>query len=120
MMPQGTLPRGRREGTTVCKSQTAQDRADDAKTLRESGVHKLVITDNTGHCIAYLLAWGNFGYDAETDTYVCFADCDGSEVMTFYTDGDVKPEPGTNRFVVTAPAGEAACEIDRIAIGVAS
>jgi hypothetical protein len=104
----------------VCKSQTAQDRADDAKTLRESGVHKLVIADHKGHCIAYLLAWDSFGYDADTDTYVCFTDCDGGEVMTFYTEGDVKSEPGTNRYVVTAPAADAAPKLHSVVIGVAS
>jgi hypothetical protein len=104
----------------VHRSQTAQDRAGDAKVLRESGVHKLVIADHEGHCIAYLLVWDSFGYDAETDTYVCFADRDGGEVMTFYTEGDVKSEPGTNRYVVTAPTADAASEITGVTMGVAS
>jgi hypothetical protein len=84
---------------------TSQKRAQDVKMLKESGVHKLVIADHKGNCLAYLLAWDSFGYDAETDTYVCFAQRDGRELMSLFTEGDVKPEPGTNRYVVTAPVG---------------
>ncbi|BCO37843.1 hypothetical protein [Mycobacterium heckeshornense] len=77
--------------------------AEDAKMLRECGVHKIVIADHDGGCLAYLLAWGMFGYDAETDTYVCFTDRDGKELMTVYTEGDVKPDPTTGTYAVTAP-----------------
>ncbi|MGO9383282.1 MAG: transketolase C-terminal domain-containing protein [Mycobacterium sp.] len=50
-------------------NQTAQRGAEDAQLLKESGVHKLVITDRDGNCLAYVLAWDSFGYDAETDTW---------------------------------------------------
>lgn len=92
------------------KTHTAQHRIEDAKMLRESGVHKLAIKDHEGHCLAYLLAWDSFEYDSDTDTYVCFVDRDGRELMTFHTEGDVKREVGTSRFVVTAPTAEAAAE----------
>ncbi len=93
------------------KNQTARERLEDAKMLRESGVHKLAIKDHEGHCLAFLLAWDSFEYDSDTDTYVCFVDRDGRELMTFHTEGDVKREVGTSRYVVTAPAAEAAIEI---------
>ncbi len=82
-----------------------QQRARDAELLQKSGVHKLVIADRDGNCLAYVLAWDSFNYDAETDTYVCVADGDGRELMTVYTAGEIKSEPGTNRYVVTAPDG---------------
>jgi hypothetical protein len=85
---------------------TAEQRVEDAKVLRESGVHKLVIADHAGHCLAYFLAWDSFEYDSDTDTYVCFVDRDGRELMTFHTEGDVKREVGTSRYVVTAPAAD--------------
>ena len=80
-----------------------QQRARDAELLKESGVHKLVVTDRDGNCLAYVLAWDSFDYDAETDTYVCIADGDGRELMTVYTAGEIKAAPGTNMYVVTAP-----------------
>jgi hypothetical protein len=76
---------------------------EDAELLKESGVHKLVVTDRNGNCLAFLLAWDSFDYDAATDTYVCVADGTGSELMTIYTAGEVKPGPGENMYVVTAP-----------------
>jgi hypothetical protein len=79
------------------------DRAKDAKLLKESGVHKLVITDRDGNCLAYLLAWDSFGYDADTDTFVCCVDRDGRELMNIFTEGQIKAQPGTDMFVVTAP-----------------
>ena len=51
-------------GTTIQMNETAQQRAQDAQLLKESGVHKLVITDRDGNCLAYVLAWDKFGYDA--------------------------------------------------------
>ncbi len=80
-----------------------QQLAQDAELLKESGVHKLVVTDRDGNCLAFVLAWDNFDYDPETDTYVCVADCDGRELMTMYTAGEVKSAPGENMYVVTAP-----------------
>ncbi|MCV7259361.1 hypothetical protein [Mycobacterium shimoidei] len=77
--------------------------AQDAELLKESGVHKLVIADREGNCLAFLLAWDNFVYDAETDTYVCVADSDGRELMTMYTAGEIRSAPGANMYVVTAP-----------------
>jgi hypothetical protein len=82
-----------------------QQRAQDAEVLKESGVHKLVIADRDGNCLAFVLAWDSFEYDAETDTYVCVADGDGRELMTVYTAGEIKSAPGTNMYVVTAPDG---------------
>jgi hypothetical protein len=90
---------------TVHNSRVPQRRAQDAKLLKESGAHKLVITDHDGNCLAFLLAWDSFEYDAETDTYVCVADSDGRELMTMYTAGEIKSVPGTNMYVVTAPDG---------------
>ncbi len=77
--------------------------AQDAELLKESGVHKLVVTDRDGNCLAFVLAWDSFDYDAETDTYVCVADSDGRELMTIHTAGEVKSAPGENMYVVTAP-----------------
>jgi len=77
----------------------------DAELLKESGAHKLVITDRDGNCLAFVLAWDSFDYDAETDTYVCVADSDGRELMTMYTTGEVNSVPGANMYVVTAPDG---------------
>lgn len=82
-----------------------QQFAQDAELLKESGVHKLVIADRNGNCLAFVLAWDSFDYDAETDTYVCVADGDGRELMTMYAAGEVKAAPGTNMYVVTAPNG---------------
>lgn len=104
--------------TKKYKDQTAQERAEDAKLLKESGAHKLVIVDRDGNCLAYLLAWDCFGYDAETDTYVCLAEPDGGELMTIHTEGDVKADPSTNTYVVTAPDAEG--ETGYCAVGVAS
>jgi hypothetical protein len=81
----------------------SQQRALDAELLKASGVHKLVVTDRDGNCLAFVLAWDSFDYDAETDTYVCVADNDGRELMTVYTAGGIKPEPRANTYVITAP-----------------
>ena len=86
-----------------------QQRAQDAELLKESGVHKLVIADRDGNCLAFVLAWESFDYDAESDTYVCVADSDGRELMTMYTAGEIKSAPGTNMYVVTAPDGSSDC-----------
>ena len=75
------------------------------RAIKRSGVHKLVITDREGNCLAFVLAWDSFDYDAETDTYVCVADSDGRELMTMYTAGEIKSAPGANMYVVTAPDG---------------
>jgi hypothetical protein len=80
-----------------------QQRVQDAELLKKSGVHKLVVTDRDGNCLAFLLAWDSFDYDAETDTYVCVADSDGRELMTVYTAGEIKAAPGANVYVLTAP-----------------
>jgi hypothetical protein len=80
-------------------------RAQDAELLKESGVHKLVITDRDGNCLAFVLAWDSFEYDAESDTYVCVADSDGRELMTMYTAGEIKSVPGASMYVLTAPDG---------------
>jgi len=90
---------------TVRNKQVPQQRAQDAELLKESGAHKLVITDRDGNCLAFVLAWDSFDYDAETDTYVCVADGDGRELMTVYTAGEIKAALGTNMYVVTAPDG---------------
>jgi hypothetical protein len=82
-----------------------QQRAQDAQLLKESGAHKLVITDRDGNCLAFVLAWDSFDYDAESDTYVCVAASDGREIMTVYTAGEIKSVPGANRYVLTAPGG---------------
>jgi len=80
-----------------------QQRAQDAELLKESGAHKLVITDRDGNCLAFVLAWDRFDYDAESDTYVCVAASDGREIMTVYTAGEIKSVPGANMYVLTAP-----------------
>lgn len=90
-----------RQGRTA--PERARERARDAKLLRESGAHKLVFTDRDGHCVAYLLAWDSFGYDPDTDTFVCCVDRDGHELMNIYTEGEVKVQPGTDTYVVTVP-----------------
>ena len=77
----------------------------DAKLLKESGAHKLVIADRDGNCLAFVLAWDSFDYDAESDTYVCVVDSDGRELMTMYTTGEIKAVPGANMYVLTAPDG---------------
>jgi hypothetical protein len=82
-----------------------QQRAQDAELLKESGAHKLVITDRDGNCLAFVLAWDSFDYDAESDTYVCVAVNDGRELMTVYTAGEIKSVPGPNMYVLTAPDG---------------
>ena len=82
-----------------------QQRAQDAELLKESGAHKLVITDRDGNCLAFVLAWDSFDYDAESDTYVCVAASDGRELMTVYTAGEIKSVPGPNMYVLTAPDG---------------
>ncbi|OBH50267.1 hypothetical protein [Mycobacterium sp. E2479] len=87
----------------VQDDQIPRQRAQDAELLKESGVHKLVVTDRDGNCLAFVLAWDSFEYDADTDTYVCVADCDGRELMTIYTAGEIQPEPKAGTYVVTAP-----------------
>jgi hypothetical protein len=82
-----------------------QQRAQDAELLKESGAHKLVITDRDGNCLAFVLAWDSFDYDAESDTYVCVAASDGQELMTVYAAGEIKAVPGANMYVLTAPDG---------------
>jgi hypothetical protein len=89
-------------GVTV-QNGAPEQHARDAELLKESGVHKLVIADRDGNCLAFLLAWESFDYDAETDTYVCVVDSDGRDLMTMYTAGEIKPAPEANMFVVTAP-----------------
>jgi hypothetical protein len=88
---------------TVHDDRVSGQRARDAKLLKESGVHKLVVADRDGNCLAFVLAWDSFEYDAETDTYVCIADPDGKELMTIYAAGEIKSAPGANMYVVTAP-----------------
>ncbi len=90
---------------TVHNTRAPRQRAQDAELLKESGVHKLVVTDRDGNCLAFVLAWDSFEYDAETDTYVCIADSDGRELMTVYTAGEIRSAPGANTYVVTAPDG---------------
>jgi hypothetical protein len=90
---------------TVDNNRVPQQRAQDAEVLKESGAHKLVVADRDGNCLAFVLAWDSFDYDAETDTYVCVADSDGRELMTVYAAGEIKSAPGTNMYVVTAPNG---------------
>ncbi|MCV7233968.1 hypothetical protein [Mycobacterium branderi] len=87
----------------VHDSRVSEQRAEDAELLRESGVHKLVVADRDGNCLAFVLAWDSFEYDAETDTYVCVVDADGRELMTMYAAGEIKSAPGANMYVVTAP-----------------
>jgi hypothetical protein len=100
------------------KPATEAERATDAELLKESGVHKLVITDRDGNCLAYLLAWDSFGYDPDTDTFVCRVDRNSSELMNIFTAGEVKAKPGTDMYVVTAPNTNADSEYR--AIGEAS
>ena len=90
---------------TVHNNRLSEQREQDAELLKDSRVHKLVIADHDGNCLAFVLAWDSFDYDAETDTYVCVADSDGRELMTMFTAGEVKAAPGTNMYVVTAPDG---------------
>ena len=90
---------------TVHNDGRTHERVQDAELLKRSGVHKLVITDREGNCLAFVLAWDSFDYDAETDTYVCVADSDGRELMTMFTAGEIKSAPGANMYVVTAPDG---------------
>lgn len=85
-----------------------QRRTQDAELLRESGVHKLVVLDRDGNCLAFVLAWDGFEYDAETDAYVCVADRDGRELLTVYSAGEINSAPGENMYVVTAPDGSRA------------
>lgn len=87
---------------TLDNNQVPQQ-AQDAKLLKESGVHKLVVTDRDGHCLAFVLAWDSFDYDPETDTYVCVAESDGRELLTVYAAGEIKSAPGADMYVVTAP-----------------
>lgn len=89
----------------VHQNQVPQQRAQDAELLKESGVHKLVFADREGNCLAFVLAWDSFDYDAETDTYVCVGGSDGRELMTVYAAGEIKSAPGRNMYVVTAPDG---------------
>jgi hypothetical protein len=93
------------DSLAVQNNDVPQQRAQDAKLLKESGVHKLVVADRDGNCLAFVLAWDSFEYDAETDTYVCVADSDGRELMTVYTAGEIQSAPGANTYVVTAPDG---------------
>ncbi|BAX93017.1 hypothetical protein [Mycobacterium shigaense] len=88
---------------TVDNNRGPRQRAQDAELLKESGAHKLVVADRDGNCLAFVLAWDSFDYDAETDTYVCIADGDGRELMTVYTAGEIRRAPGANTYVVTAP-----------------
>ncbi len=90
---------------TLHNNEVTQQRARDAELLKGSGVHKLVVTDRDGNCLAFVLAWESFEYDAETDTYVCVADGDGGELMTVYAPGEIKSAPGANMYVITAPDG---------------
>jgi len=94
---------------TVHNNGVPQQRAQDAELLKKSGVHKLVVADRDGNCLAFVLAWDNFDYDPETDTYVCVADSDGRELMTMYTAGEIRSAPGSNLYVVTAPIGANGC-----------
>jgi hypothetical protein len=88
---------------TVHNNKVPQPSAQDAELLKDSGVHKLVVADRDGNCLAFVLAWDSFDYDAETDTYVCVADSDGRELMTMYAAGEIKSAPGANMYVLTAP-----------------
>jgi hypothetical protein len=96
----------------MSEGQPTRARTQDVEVLRASGVHKLLIADHDGNCLAYVLAWDSFGYDPETDTYVCVVDRDGRELMTIYSEGEIKPEAGTDRYLVTAPSAAAAPELD--------
>lgn len=88
---------------TIDKNRVPHQQEQDAELLKESGVHKLVVTDHDGNCLAFVLAWDGFDYDAETDAYVCVAHGDGRELMTLYTAGEIKSAPGEDMYVLTAP-----------------
>ncbi len=81
----------------------SHEREQDEELLQRSGVHKLVITDRDGNCLAFVLAWDSVDYDEKTDTYVCVAESGGRELMTMFAAGEVKSAPGSNMYVVTAP-----------------
>jgi hypothetical protein len=102
----------------MSEGQPARARTD-VEVLQTSGVHKLLIADHDGNCLAYLLAWDSFGYDPETDTYVCVVDRDGRELMTIYSAGEIKPEAGTDRYLVTAPTAAAVPELNLLATDLA-
>lgn len=87
----------------IHNNEVPQRRTPDAELLKKSGVHKLVVADRDGNCLAFVLAWDSFDYDPETDTYVCVVDSDGRELLTMYTAGEIKAAPGANMYVVTAP-----------------
>jgi len=91
----------------MSEGQWARARTHDVEVLRTSGVHKLLIADHDGNCLAYVLAWDTFEYDPETDTYVCVVDRDGRELMTIHCEGEIKPEAGTDRYLMTAPSAPA-------------
>ncbi|QLL05195.1 hypothetical protein [Mycobacterium vicinigordonae] len=91
------------ESVTVRNNGVSQQREQDARLLKESGAHKLIVADRDGNCLAFVLAWDRFDYDPETDTYVCVVDSDGRELMNIYTAGEIKAAPGTNMYVITAP-----------------
>jgi len=90
-------------GVAVHNNAAPQRHARDAELLKESGVHKLVVADRDGNCLAFVLAWDSFDYDAETDTYVCVVDSDGRELMTVYAAGEIRPGANANMYVLTAP-----------------
>ncbi|WP_232006620.1 hypothetical protein [Mycobacterium sp. 1245805.9] len=96
------------DSLAVTDNHGPQGRGHDAEVLKESGVHKLVVLDRNGDCLAFVLAWEGFEYDAETDAYVCVADRDGSELLTVYAAGEINSAPGENMYVVTAPDGSGA------------
>ncbi|ORW92957.1 hypothetical protein AWB92_15040 [Mycobacterium sp. IEC1808] len=96
------------DSLAVTNNHGPRGRAQDAEVLKESGVHKLVFLDRDGNCLAFVLAWESFEYDAETDAYVCVADRDGAELLTVYAAGEINSAPGENMYVVTAPDGPGA------------
>jgi hypothetical protein len=91
------------DSLAVTNGHGPQRRTQDADLLKESGVHKLVVLDRDGNCLAFVLAWDSFEYDPETDAYVCVADRDGGELLTVYAAGEINSAPGENMYVVTAP-----------------
>ncbi|OBI17682.1 hypothetical protein A5712_23105 [Mycobacterium sp. E2327] len=93
------------DSLAVTNNHGPQGCARDAQVLKESGVHKLVVLDRDGNCLAFVLAWDSFEYDAETDAYVCVADRDGAELLTVYAAGEISSAPGEDMYVVTAPDG---------------
>ena len=97
----------------------AQECAPDATVLRDPSAHKLVILDSEGNCLAYLLAWGSFGYDPDTNTHVCRADCDSRELVHLFSKGDLRTVPESGMYVLTAPSTFAVEPADTT-IGVAS